>query len=62
MKTLVSITAQNRKTIFEHAGKCRNFLVYTIEDDIITNKKLLELAKEETLHNVLHETNGRTRF
>ena len=58
MKTLVAITTQNRKTIFEHAGKCRNFLIYTIEDDLITNKKLLELTKEETLHNVLHEPNS----
>ncbi|MCF6182541.1 NifB/NifX family molybdenum-iron cluster-binding protein [Lutibacter sp.] len=58
MKTLVAITAQNRKTIFEHAGKCRNFLIYTIENDIITNKKLLELTQEETLHNVLHEPNS----
>jgi predicted Fe-Mo cluster-binding NifX family protein len=58
MKTLVAVTAQNRKTIFEHAGKCRNFLIYTIEDDNITNKKLLELTKEESLHNVLHDANA----
>jgi predicted Fe-Mo cluster-binding NifX family protein len=57
MKTLVAVTAQNRKTIFEHAGKCRNFLVYTIKDNIITDKKLLELKKEEVLHNILHEVN-----
>jgi predicted Fe-Mo cluster-binding NifX family protein len=57
MKTLVAITTQNRKKIFDHAGKCRNFLIYTIENDIVTNKKLLELSKEETLHNVLHKPN-----
>ncbi|MDX1828044.1 MAG: NifB/NifX family molybdenum-iron cluster-binding protein [Lutibacter sp.] len=57
MKTLVAITAQNRKTIFEHAGKCRNFLVYTIKNNVITDKKLLELKKEEILHNVLHDVN-----
>ncbi len=58
MKTIVAVTAQNRKTIFEHAGKCRNFLIYTIENDVITTKKLLELTKEESLHNVLHEVNA----
>ena len=57
MKTIVAISAQNRKTIFEHAGRCRNFLIYTIEDGQITNKKLLELTQEETLHNVLHNPN-----
>ena len=50
MKTIVAITAQNRKEIFDHAGKCRNFLIYTINDSIIENKQLLELNKEDTLH------------
>lgn len=58
MKTLVAVTAQNRKTIFEHAGKCRNFLMYTIKDNVIIDKKLLELKKEEVLHYVLHDVNA----
>lgn len=50
MKTIVAVTSQNKKTIFEHAGKCRNFFIYTIDTDVIVNKKLLELSREETLH------------
>lgn len=58
MKTIVAVTAQNRKTIFEHAGKCRNFLIYTIDDNVIINKNLLELSEEETLHNFFHQENN----
>lgn len=57
MKLKVGITAQNRKTISEHAGKCRNFFIYDI-DNKITNKYLLELTKEEVLHEVLHTPNS----
>ena len=60
MKTIVAITTQNKKTISEHAGKCRNFLIYTIIDTTIENKKLLELTEEETLHNFLHNQNQTT--
>ncbi|VAW24756.1 hypothetical protein MNBD_BACTEROID04-1512 [hydrothermal vent metagenome] len=63
MKTIVAVTAQNRKTVFEHAGMCTNFLIYTINNNIIENKKLLELPKEESLHNVFHgNTNGSVLF
>ncbi|HEY9220406.1 MAG TPA: NifB/NifX family molybdenum-iron cluster-binding protein [Lutibacter sp.] len=58
MKTVVAVTAQNRKTIFEHAGKCRNFLIYTIADNIVINKNLLELSAEETLHHFFHQENN----
>ena len=58
MKTIVAVTAQNRKTIFEHAGKCRNFLIYTIDDNVVINKNLLELSEEETLHNFFHQENN----
>ena len=60
MQTVVAVTSQNRKTIFEHAGKCRNFLIYTIADNIIINKKLLELSEEETLHHIFHKENSNT--
>lgn len=61
MKTLVAVTAQNRKTISEHAGKCRNFLIYTIADNIVINKKLLELSEEETLHHFFHQEKNDTK-
>ncbi|NLP59051.1 NifB/NifX family molybdenum-iron cluster-binding protein [Lutibacter sp. B1] len=57
MKTLVAITAQNKKTISEHAGKCRNFFIYTIDNNTIVNKKIVEFSKEETLHNIFQNEN-----
>lgn len=54
MKTLVAITSQNRKSITEHAGRCRNFFIYTIVNDRVVKKELLELSSGETLHEVFH--------
>ena len=58
MKTRVAIASQNKKIIFEHAGKCRNFIIYTIEGTTIENKRILELAKDETLHSTSHGDNN----
>ena len=58
MKTIVAVASQNKKIIFEHAGKCRNFLIYTINDTNIESKNVLELAKNETLHHTSHNENG----
>ena len=58
MKTIVAVASQNKKIIFEHAGKCRNFLIYTISDTIIESKKVLELTEKETLHTTSHSENG----
>lgn len=46
----VAITSQNRKTITGHAGKCRKFWLYTIENNEVANKKLLELPIEQSFH------------
>lgn len=54
MKTIIAVASQNKRTIFDHAGKCRNFLMYTIDDNVVVDKNLLEISKEETLHNLLH--------
>lgn len=54
MDTKIAVTVQNRRTISEHAGRCKNFLIYTIQNSVITNKYLLELTEDETLHNVFH--------
>ena len=43
----IAVTSQNRKTITGHAGSCRKFLVFTVEDNKITNKELHELPKEQ---------------
>jgi predicted Fe-Mo cluster-binding NifX family protein len=58
MKTKVAITVQNKRTISEHAGRCKNYLIYTIENSEVTQKYLLELTEEETLHNLFHNGNA----
>lgn len=58
MKTIVAVTSQNKKQVTEHAGRCRNFWVYTIDKDKVIAKKLLSVSKEETLHEVFHGANG----
>ena len=46
----IAVTSQNRKTITEHAGKCRKFWVYDIQDQQVTGKELLELPLEQSFH------------
>lgn len=46
----IAITSQNRRTITEHAGKCRRFWIYDIQDQQIASKSLLELEKEQSFH------------
>lgn len=61
MKSIVAVAFQNKKSIFEHLGKCRNFLIYTINDDIVESKNLIELTKEETLHAFFNGENNSKR-
>lgn len=44
------MTSQNRKTITEHAGKCRKFWVYDVDDGAVTGRSLLELPLEQSFH------------
>ncbi len=46
----IAVTSQNRRTITEHAGKCRKFWVYDIEQGQVTGKTLLELPIEQSFH------------
>ena len=46
----IAVSSQNRKTVTEHAGKCRKFWVFDILHGQVTGKNLLELPIEETLH------------
>jgi len=50
----IAITSQNRKTITEHAGMCRKFWVYDIQNQQIVSKALLELDKEHSFHESAH--------
>lgn len=46
----IAVSSQNLKTITSHAGKCRNFRVYDIENKEIIHKTLLELTLEQSFH------------
>lgn len=46
----IAITSQNRREITEHAGRCRKFWIYNVENDQVIGKELLELSKEESFH------------
>lgn len=46
----IAITSQNRKTITGHAGKCRKFWLFDIENSAVVNKELLELPIEQSFH------------
>jgi len=54
MRAIIAITSQNKKTITKHAGQCKNYLIYTIDQDMVISKKVLELTETETLHNTFH--------
>lgn len=54
MELNVAITSQNKKTVFDHAGKCTKFLVYQIKNNELVTKSLIEITKEESLHNFFH--------
>jgi len=46
----IAVTSQNRKSITEHAGRCRKFQLFEIEEGRIISKELVELAKEQSFH------------
>ena len=46
----IAVTSQNRRTITEHAGKCRKFWIYDINQGQIAGRNLLELPMEQSFH------------
>jgi len=46
----VAVCSQNRKTVTEHAGKCRKFWIYDVKQGQVTDKTLLELPLEQSFH------------
>lgn len=44
----IAVTSQNRKIVTQHAGRCRNFYIFSIEKGQIVSKELLELPKEQS--------------
>jgi predicted Fe-Mo cluster-binding NifX family protein len=50
----IAITSQNQRTVSGHAGKTTRFVVYTIENEKIVDKGLIELEKDNVLHEHFH--------
>ncbi len=46
----IAVTSQNRKSITEHAGRCRKFQLFEIGEGRIISKELVELSKEQSFH------------
>lgn len=46
----IAVSSQNRREITGHAGRCRKFWIYEIEDQQTKGKELLELPKEQSFH------------
>jgi len=44
----IAVTSQNRKTVTQHAGRCRKFFVFHIVEGEVAKKELLELLKEQS--------------
>lgn len=51
----IAVTSQNRKTITQHAGKCRKFWIYDIQEGRVAGKQLIELPMEQSFHASQHQ-------
>ncbi len=47
---IIAVTSQNKINITQHAGHCRRFYIYKIEDNKVVSKELLELEKDQVFH------------
>lgn len=43
----IAITSQNKTSITGHAGKCRNFWIYQIKENLVIGKDLIELDRTQ---------------
>lgn len=46
----IAVASQNRKDITGHAGRCRKFWIYQIENNVVIAKELSELSREQSFH------------
>ena len=46
----VAVSSQNNITITPHAGRCRRFWIYEVDDRRIIDGSIVEIAVAETLH------------
>ncbi len=46
---VVALTAQNKRNVTDHAGKCRNFMVRDLKDRAAPDWQLRSIGREESL-------------
>lgn len=46
----IAVTSQNRRTITQHAGKCRAFMIYAVEEGEVRARNLVELPMGASFH------------
>ncbi len=51
----IAVASQNRKTVTDHAGKCRRFWIFRLDGTRLADKYLLELPMHQTLHASPHD-------
>lgn len=51
----IAVTYQNGKTISGHGGRTTRFLIYTIEDQKVVEKKDLNLDDNQSFHSIFHD-------
>ena len=51
----IAVTSQNKKEVTGHAGRCRRFWLFEVEENEIIGRELLELAKEQSFHDMAPE-------
>lgn len=47
----IALSSQTQKSLTGHAGHCRKFWVYELNNNEIIDKKFLELSPEQSFHN-----------
>lgn len=50
----IVITSQNKRTVSGHAGRATRFVLFTLENGSVISKDLIEVDKENTLHEFFH--------
>ena len=50
----IAITSQNQRTVSGHAGRATRFVVFEVENGNVQSKSLIEVDKENTLHEFFH--------
>jgi predicted Fe-Mo cluster-binding NifX family protein len=54
----IAFTYQNKREITGHAGKTSRFLIYQVNDNVVINTEVIDLPKDDILHNRFHNSDN----